>query len=104
MSPPECHPGCDMPMCVRDHRDLPTLDLNEPALADAVLREPGDALLRFANPWMRRQHFDRQVWRTTHAITDDPCLLIGYEHQIRLDDQRALFVEDHVERRQPHFP
>src|SRR5215475_2011641 len=101
MSPSECHPRGDTPMCVRDHRDLPAIDVNEPALADAVLGEPGYALFRFANPRIRRQHFDHKVRRTTHTITDNPRLLIGDEHQIWLDDQRALVVENDVERREP---
>src|SRR5262245_11503423 len=104
MAPAEDHSRCDAPMCVRNHRELTSLDVYEPALANAILVEPCDALLRFANSWIRRQHFDDEIRCAADPIADNPGLWLRNEDEIRLDDQRTLVVENHVERREPHFP
>src|SRR5947207_5051687 len=41
----------------RQHRDVPTILMDQPALANAISREPRDTFLGLANARIRRQHF-----------------------------------------------
>jgi hypothetical protein len=41
---------------------------------------------------------------TANPIANNPGVSLRNEDEIGLDDQRTLIVENHVERREPHFP
>src|SRR5262249_60064065 len=103
MRPADYRSGCDAGVCVRDDRNPAAIDMHEPALADTVLGEPGDALFGFADSWIRGQHFDDEVRCTAHPIADNPRIVVRNEHEIGLNDECALLVEDHVKRREPDF-
>jgi len=84
-----------------DDRDGSLILVHEPGFAHAVFLEPFHALGRFANPRLRREHFDHEVGRAADTVVHDPRARIRHEKQIRWNNRREAIVQDDVERRQP---
>src|SRR5262249_61850828 len=88
----------------REDGDLTPVQVDEPALADAVSGEPRDFLFDEADARPRRQHLDHEVRRSLDAIADDGLTFGGDEQDVGLYDEVTVAIEHDIHRRREHFP
>ncbi len=76
--------------------------MEEPDFADAVFGKPVDSLLQLPDPRMRGKHFEHHIGHADDSFLASPPPRMRDEHEIGLQNQRAVPIEDDVERRQQH--